>query len=175
MCCNPRLWFILIFMPFFLVACGFHLRGDIPLSPELGPMYIDTKTPFDPLVQGIENTLSAYHIELVDSPKSAHTILHIDDIQSSENLISVSASTNTRQYALSETLKMTLSDQKGRDIIPLSTLTATNPLTVDSSQILNASNQKQALTSEMQQALIQQLMTKLASHNTQKALASLKK
>lgn len=155
---------------FCLAACGFHLRGNVPLPKTLSPMYVATSTPYDPLVQAIEDTLTASHIELTDSPKKANTILRIIDIQSSESLVSVAASTNTRQYALSKTLRMELAGQKGKVIIPVSSLTATNPLTVDSNEVLNTSAQKQTLDGEMQQALVQQLMIRLGSLDTKRAL-----
>ncbi len=155
-----------------LGACGFHLRGNIPLPKTLSPMYIATNMPYDPLIQLIEDTLTASHIELTDSPKKASTILKIIDIQYTENLVSVAASTNTRQYTLSETLRMELTTQKGATIIPVSTLSASNPLTVDSNQVLNTSVQKQTLQQEMQQAIVQQVMIRLGSQNTKKALGA---
>lgn len=163
-------FFAAICLSVFLVACGFHLRGDIPLPRELSPMYIETSTPYDPLVQLIQNYLTASHIKLTESPKAANTILRIIDIQSAESLVSVAASTNTRQYALSETLHMDLTDKYGKVLIPVSTLTASNPLTVDSNEVLSTSSQKQTLTNEMRQALVQQLMIKLGSPNTKRAL-----
>lgn len=171
LCLNKVL--IAAFLSVFLVACGFHLRGNVPLSPNLGPMYVDTKTPYDPVVQAIENALTASHIELTDSPKSANTTLRIIEVKSGENLVSVSASTNTRQYSLTKTVILELIDSKGKTIIPVSSVTASNPLTVDSSQVLNMSSQKQAQDQEMQQALVQQVMLKLGSRNTTKALATL--
>ncbi len=155
-----------------IVACGFHLRGNIPLPKGLSPMYVATSTPYDPLVQSIESMLTASNIELTDSPKNANTTLRILDIQTSENLISVAASTNTRQYTLSETLRMELTGKKGKVIIPVSALTASNPLTVESNEVLNASAQKQTLTGEMQQSLVQQLMIRLGSRDTERSLAS---
>jgi outer membrane lipopolysaccharide assembly protein LptE/RlpB len=121
-----------------LVACGFHLRGNIPLPKTLSPMYISTTRPYDPLVQLIEDTLTASGITLTDIPKKASTILNIIDIQYAENLVSA--------------------------------LTATNPLTIDSNQVLNASAQKQTQEQEMRQAVVQQLMIRLGSPNTKKAL-----
>lgn len=169
---TPKQRFVWVcLLALFLVACGFHLRGNVPLPKTLSPMYISTSTPYDPLVELIEDTLTASHIQLTDSPKNASTILHIIDIQYTENLVSVAASTNTRQYALAETLHMELTTPKGKTIIPVSTLTATNPLTVDSNQVLNTSVQKQTLQQEMQQAVVQQLMIRLGAPNTKRALA----
>lgn len=154
-----------------LIACGFHLRGNIPLPAGLSPMYIETDSPYNPLVQAIKDHLTAYHITLADSPKTANTVLRIIHIETSESLVSVSASTNTRQYALAQTLKMELMGKKGQTIVPLSKLAATNPFTVESSQVLSASSQKQALVGDMQQALVMQLMAKLASQDAKHSLA----
>jgi LPS-assembly lipoprotein len=167
---NKR-FFWLAFFAIFLAACGFHLRGNIPLPKTLSPMYIATSTPYDPLVQLIEDTLTASHIELTDSPKTAKTILRIIDVQYSESLVSVAASTNTRQYQLLETLHMELTNKAGKVIIPVSALTASSPLTIDSNEVLNANAQKQTQNQEMQQALVQQLMIRLGSPNTASALA----
>lgn len=157
----------------FITACGFHLRGDIPLPSTLAPMYIDTKTPYNSLIDAIQATLSSYGIKQASSPKEANTILHILDIQSSEDLVSVSASTNTRQYAMKQTVTMELTDKNDKVIIPVSKITASNPLTVDSSQVLNMDSQKQTLSGEMNQAMVQQLMMKLGSNQTKTALAAL--
>lgn len=157
----------------FITACGFHLRGDIPLPSTLAPMYVDTKTPYNSLIDAIQASLSSYGITQAKTPKEANTILHILDIQSSEDLVSVSASTNTRQYAMKQTLTMELTDKNGKVIIPESKITASNPLTVDSSQVLNMDSQKQTLSGEMNQAMVQQLMMKLGSKQTKEALATL--
>lgn len=159
----------------FITACGFHLRGDIPLPSTLSPMYVDTKTPYNSLIDAIQSSLASYGIAQAETPKTASTILHILNIQSSEDLVSVSASTNTRQYAMKQTVTMELTDKNGKVIIPECKITASNPLTVDSSQVLNMDSQKQTLSGEMNQAMVQQLMMKLGSNNTKKALAALNK
>lgn len=170
---HKQRFFWISFLSLLLVACGFHLRGNVPLPKALSPMYIATNNPYDPLVELIEDTLTASHIELVDSPKNASTILKLIDIQYAENLVSVAASTNTRQYTLLEILRMELTTAKGKIVIPVSTLTASNPLTVDSNQMLNTSVQKQTLQQEMQQAIVQQLMIRLGSPNTARALSGI--
>lgn len=162
--------FPVFFFMLFLVACGFHLRGNIPLPTELSPMYIETTDPFHPTILAIQDGLEASKIAVAKSPSTANTILRIIDIKSTENLISVSASTNTRQYALVETVQIEVTDKTGKVIVPVSTLSGSNPFTVESNQILTAASQKDLLSDEMQQAIVQQLFARLGSKGAKTAL-----
>lgn len=153
-----------------LSACGFHLRGNVPLPPGLSPIYIETASPYDPFIQTLEETLTHRGIALAESPKDASTTLHIIRLNLAENLNSVSASTNTRQYTLVYSVEFELLGKKGQILLPQAALSTSSPVTVNSSQVLSTSSEEQTIKQEMQQRLVQQLMARLGAENTRKAL-----
>ena len=60
-----------------LTGCGFHLRGELPISNHLKQMYLETSSDFTPLSQAIEQTLSENNIRLMQTPENAQFILKV--------------------------------------------------------------------------------------------------
>ena len=149
----------------FLSACGFHLRGEAPLSPSLKNLYIQTADPYGALTRNLRVYLKTSGVELTDSPQSARTILHIISDTQSQQLLSVSGLQQTRQYNLLLTVVFEVTTPKGTILVPPQTLTESRILTTLSDQILSSTNEQTTLYQQMRLAIVYDIINRLSSHD----------
>lgn len=154
---------ITILLAILLVACGFHLRGEMQLALPLHRMYLQTNDPYGTLANNLRQFLKSSHVQLVSSPDHASTILAILRDESSQELLSVSGTQQTRQYNLRVTVIVEISDAKGRTLINPQTFSESRAITVQSDQVLGSSNEANLFYQQMRRDLAYAIMNRLAS------------
>src|SRR5579863_964212 len=91
-------FFLIFFLTMLLTACGFHLQGEMQLAKPLHRLYLQAPDPYSYLVRNLEDYLKMSQVQLAASPKEASTILTILRDDTSQELLSVSGTQQTRQY-----------------------------------------------------------------------------
>ncbi|OGT34950.1 MAG: hypothetical protein A3F11_06260 [Gammaproteobacteria bacterium RIFCSPHIGHO2_12_FULL_37_14] len=160
---NWRVSCLFFFFTLSLTACGFHLQGEMQLAPALHRLYLQTNDPYGHLANNLRQFLKASKVQLVSSPASASTILTIIRDESSQELLSVSGTQQTRQYNLRVTVVFEISDPNGIPLVNPQTLTETRAITVQSNQILGSSNEANLFYQQMRRNLAYAIMNRLAS------------
>jgi LPS-assembly lipoprotein len=153
------LWFCLLC----LAGCGFHLRGAVALAPPLQKMYLQTATPYGELAHNLRQGLTGAHAQLTNTPQEATTVLEILNEKSSQQLLSVGGTQQTRQYNLLLEVTFQVTTPKGIVVIPPQTVTEAQPLTVQADQILGGSNEQNNLYHQMRQNIVFTMMSRIAS------------
>lgn len=172
---NPLLKAMLaFFISTCLISCGFHLRGQVNLSPALQSLYIKTRTPYSDFTQNLRRYLKMSNVHLTDSAASATTVLQILSENSGQSLSGVNSTLQTRQYNLTLTINFQITDPNGTVLIPQLVATETRTLTVNSNQVLAGSNQADALNQDMRRAVIFDIMNILSSKNVTDVLNKVK-
>lgn len=146
-----------------LSACGFHLRGDIPLPPPLHKLYLQTTEPFGQLTRNLKQYLKFSGVVLVETPAEADTVLVILNETNSEQLLSIGGTQQTRQYNITLSVSFEVTDPHGRVLVPPETLHETRSLTILSNQILGGSNEENNLFVQMRRAIVYDILTRLSS------------
>ena len=146
-----------------LTACGFHPQGDAKLAPPLKKMYLQTADPYGNLARNLHDYLKMSHVQLVNSPDEADTILEIERDGNSQELLSVAGTQQTRQYKLIVTVVFAVSDNKGRTILAPQTMTEARVITVQANQILGSSNEASLYAQQMRRSLAIAIMNRLSS------------
>lgn len=144
-------------------ACGFHLQGEKQLAPPLHRMYLQTNDPYGPLARSLQQYMKMSHVRLVDSQAEADTVLVISGENTSQDLLGVSGTQQTRQYNLKISITMEITDRSGRTIINPETLSESRAITVQSNQILGSSNEVNLYYQQMRRALAYAIMNRIAS------------
>jgi LPS-assembly lipoprotein len=160
----------LFFLAALLSGCGFHLRGETELSPPLHRLYLQTNDPYGTLARSLRQYLKLSHVELVSSPAEASTILVILRDDTSEELLSVSGTQQTRQYNLKVTVVFEITDPKRRQLIQPQSLTETRTMTVQSNQILGSSNEANLFYQQMRLSIAYAIINRIASIEVSTAL-----
>lgn len=159
-----------------LTACGYHLQGKTVLAPPLQRMYLQTSDPYGQLAHSLQQYLKMSNVQLVSSPQQASTILVILSDATSQVLLSVGGTQQTRQYNLIVTVSFEIQDAHGRTILGVQTLSESTPITIQSNQILGSSNEANLFYQQMRRALAYAIMNRIASREVtsiiNKALSS---
>lgn len=146
-----------------LSACGFHPRGPMTLAPPLQTMYIQTDDPYGQLIKNLKVYLKISHVRLTNTPAEATSILEILSENTSEVLLNISGTQTTRQYNLTLTVSYRITDNKGNVLVNTQVATETRPLTINANQMLSGSNQAVSLYQQMRQAIVYDMVSRLAS------------
>ena len=148
-----------------LSACGFHLRGMVDVPKWLSDVAIITQNGNMELVSMLKSQLDSYNIHVNSEPESAHYWLVIKQVDYQQQIISVGASTNPRQYQLSLSISFSLQTRKGRVIMPDKTVQVMRQFTSNNNRILGSNEEERVLLSEMRQEAVNQMINRISRSN----------
>jgi LPS-assembly lipoprotein len=161
----------LIASVFLLTACGFHLRGQNELPPELKNLYLQSSNPYGQLELILKNTLDSMGVNLADSPQGAPVTLNIIRADLSHDNPNVVSSDQATIYNFTNTCTFTLIRNKTKSqIIVPQTISFTRQLTLQPNEILETSSEVDTLKDEMQRDMVSRILNVLNSQNVRKAL-----
>jgi len=164
--------FLLLIISIFLSACDFHLRGNYDLPAQLQNIYVDYTQPNDALVQGLKRALRRAKVNVVNQVSQADYILQIKSITQNPVLQATSTTGQVNTYAMQYTVKFSLQDKTGKDLLANQQVQSSEYYTIASSQLATNFNQQPNLTPALQQDVINQIMFRLGSKNTENILAT---
>ena len=167
-----RKLYLLTLICFFLSACGFHLQGKMQLAKPLRNIYLQTPDPYGTLARSLVEYLKMSKVTLASSPQTADTILVILQDNTSEELLSVSSTQQTRQYNLKVTVKFEITDAKDRIILAPQSLTEIRVITVQANQILGSSNEANLYYQQMRRAIAYAIMNRINSKEVSKIVVN---
>ena len=153
------------FAALLLSACGFHLQGEQKLAAPLHHLYLQSPDPYGHLARDLRQYLKMSNVQLAKIPGEADTTLTILQDASSQTLLSVSGTQQTRQYLLRVTVMFEISDKNGQTIVPPQTLAEARAITIQSNQILGSSNEANLYYQQMRRRLAYAIMSRISSHD----------
>jgi len=159
---NKLRYFLLLCLTL-LTSCGFHPQGQLQLSPQLHRIFVQAPDQYGYLVRSLQQSLKTSNVPLVSSSTEADTLLVILQDATSQNLLSVNGTQQTRQYNLIVTVIFQITDTKGRVIVTPQTLSESRVITIQSNQILGSSNEATLYYQQMRRVLANAIMNRLAS------------
>ncbi len=151
-----------IMLALFLCACGFHLRGMIDVPEWLTNVSIISEDGNNKeLLSLLESQLEGYKVKVNQDPKLSQYWLIINRTTYQQQITSIGASTNPRQYQLVLTVEFLLQTRKGDVVKPPGTVIVTRQLTVNNNRILGSNEEETVLISEMRQDAVIQIINRL--------------
>jgi|GEM_PF-833401 LPS-assembly lipoprotein len=160
----------LLLLSLLLTACGFHLQGEKQLAQPLHRMYLQTPDPYGQLAHSLKQYLKISGVELVPAPTEAVAILNVMRDDTSQELVSVSGTQQTRQYNLKVSITFEITDAKGVTIIAPQTLTESRTITIQSNQVLGSSNEANLFYQQMRRNLAYSILNRLASREVSRTI-----
>lgn len=153
-----------------LTACGFHLRGYEPLPPQLKVLHIESNSPGSLLAHELTQTLENSGIVIEKNAKAAPITLQILYDRLARQATSIGAGGQTTAYFLTYTATYQLIDRQGRIIAGPHSVSTTRNYSVTANQLLGDVNTEATLLEDMRRDIIHQMITRLDSPNTLRAL-----
>lgn len=150
-----------------LSACGFHLRGSngsfmLPFAtmnitlPDSSPLAIDLKR----YIRAIGST------EIVDTREAADATLEVladPEKTRTKSILSLNSNGRVREYQLGYSIQFRVVDKAGNQLLGLTNIGLTRPITFNESQVLAKETEEAALYRDMRNDLVQQIMRRLAA------------
>jgi LPS-assembly lipoprotein len=158
-----RLWVILLCLA--LTGCGFHLRGMAEIPPWLTNVTIMGDGAQVPLSTMTRSYLEGYHIHVNPDPSTAAYWLIINRADYRQQIVSIGASTNPRQYQLILTVNFVLQNNQGRIVVPPQQVVVTRQFTINNDRILGSNAEEDHFIREMRHEAIVQMVNILCRSN----------
>ena len=144
-----------------LVSCGFHLRGQVTIPENLKKLRLTSQIS-DPIVQQLKITLQKYGIIVVNAGQKAPSQLTIESLDHNTAFATTSANTNTKQYNITYNLTFSLFSEE-KPLLSHAVVSSSRTLTVNANRILGSDDEEITLKQEMQQELVQKLLTRVTA------------
>ncbi|MGR6035154.1 MAG: LPS-assembly lipoprotein LptE [Candidatus Nitrosoglobus sp.] len=153
---------VFLFSLLLLMGCGFHLRGNVQLSPLLTRTYVQGIPPYSELGVQIKRSLEANGVTVTSEPKNASATLSITYNQIQRQVLSVGGSTaKVQEYALKYVLQFQVTNPKGKILLPSQRIELMREYRFDALSVLSAGDQENLLREAMQKDIVQQILWRL--------------
>ncbi|HHT0593139.1 TPA: LPS assembly lipoprotein LptE [Legionella anisa] len=145
-----------------LSACGFHLRGMDNVPNWLNNVAIISENDDKQFISILQSRLEGSDVEVNPEPSRAKYWLIVNEVNLQQQIISVGASTNPRQYTLTLTVVFVLKTRAGQVINAPGRISISRELILNNNRILGSKDEESILIGEMKQDAVTQVIYRLS-------------
>lgn len=156
-----------------LTSCGFQLRKSFNLPPQLENTYVASDTTYNQLANDLRRQLISADNKLSNNVTNASSIINLNNIQKNQSNTGLDGNQTTQIINLSESVDFNITTPTGVVLVPTQSVSASRLLTAQSSSIISDVNQENVMYQAIERELVEDILDRLASHNTTEALAKL--
>jgi outer membrane lipopolysaccharide assembly protein LptE/RlpB len=131
---------------------------------------LQTNDPYGQVTRNLKQSLKLSGVHFAPTPQTANVVLIIISEETSQQLLSVGGTQQTRQYNLTLTVTFELTNPAGKVIVSPQSISETQPATLQANQILAGSNEVNDLYQRMRLAIVYDIMNRLSSRDVSTAL-----
>ncbi len=145
-----------------LTACGFQLRGEAALPPQMARTQMIIDDAHSTLARRVTILLERNGVKLVPA-EQATAVLEIPDNQVVTEVLTIGDNARVREYRVTHTVRFRLTDAQGQELVPWQTLRQAREISFDEQQILASSREQEYLREDLGETLAQLLVARLES------------
>ena len=158
---NARVSVVLVLILLF-TACGFQLREDMDLPPEMARTRMVIDDEYSLLARRVRSLLEQSGTRFV-AGDVATAFLEIPTNKVDIAVLTIGDNANVREYRVSHTVKFRVTDASGRELIRWQTIRQARELSFDAQNILAISREQEYLKQDLAETLARMLVTRLGS------------
>jgi len=151
---------VMLSLALVLAACGFQLRGQAQLPPEMNKTRLVIGDRYSTFGRRVRVLLEQAGVQIVTS-KNATAILEIPQNDVVTEVLTIGDNARVREYRISHTVRFRLLAADGSEIIPLQTIRQTREISFDEQQILAVSREQEYVKQDLANTLSRLLVTRL--------------
>jgi LPS-assembly lipoprotein len=155
-------WFLLLAFASLLTSCGFHLRGDPAVPPEMARTYIATDDRYSLFYRTFRRQLENAGAELVESPVEATAELAILTDDTGQRVLSVSARNVPTEFEVYYTVYYTVRSGE-RVLLGPQQHTLTRDYTYDETRVLGKAREEELLRKAIVEDLVRLVLIQVSS------------
>jgi len=143
-----------------LAGCGFHLRGQAQLPPEMRQTRLVIGDQYSMFARRVRVLLEGAGVQFVSST-DATAVLEIPQNDVVTEVLTIGDNARVREYRISHTVRFRVTAANGTEIIPLQTIRQTREVSFDEQQILAISRELEYVKQDLAGTLSRLLVTRL--------------
>lgn len=143
-------------------ACGFQLREDLELPPEMVQMRMVIDDPYSILARRVRVLLERSGATFVGS-KEAMALLEIPTNNVVTEVLTIGDNARVREFRISHTVRFRVTAADGRELIPWQTIRQARELSFDEQKILATTREQEYLKQDLAETLARMLVLRLGS------------
>ena len=143
-------------------GCGYHLRGEANLPPEMQKTRLIIDDEYSTLARRLRVMLERNGVEFVAADQ-ATAILEIPQNQIVTEVLTIADNARVREYRVTATVKFRLTDTRGQELIGWQTLRQSREISFDEQRILASSREQEYLREDLAETMAQLLVARLES------------
>ena len=156
--CTLRSGLLLVLLAI-LTACGFQLRGDLNLPPEMARTQLQIADEYDPFARELKRLLTRSGVTLVEDDPTA--LLEIPTNRARREILSVGDSARVREFRVRYRVEFHLTDAAGNVLQPRRTAEQSREVVFDEREILASQREEEYLEEELARTLARQVLRML--------------
>ena len=157
-----RLLLTMLSLSLLCSACGFQLREDAELPPEMAQTRMVVEDENSTLARRVRVLLEQTGVQFVGS-NQATAFLEIPLNSVVTEVLTIGDNARVREYRITHTVRFRVTDAEGKDIIPLQTMRQAREISFDEQEILATSREQEYLKQDLAETLSRLLVTRLES------------
>lgn len=167
-----KLFFIplLILLCCLISQCGFRLKNQNRLPPQLRMLYLSSDQPYDKFTILLKQNLTQMGLKLTESSQAAPVTLKIIEAQLTHSAPDITTSDKARTYDLTYRVQFALEGTGGKIFLPAQEISTKKSLTLNPGQTLYSNNELSLVKQEMQREAITLLLYRLETQKVRDAL-----
>ncbi len=152
---------LLLLLTLSITACGFHLRGNIPLSDSVKNMYLSA--PEGSFKEQLEEVLTRAGANLSSSPAGADVVLVVTNAASNRTIGTLDDQGKANSYNLVFKVNYILNDAEGTAIRPSKSLKESRRYNFDPSTVVETEAEEAELQISMEQDISLRIVRQLST------------
>jgi len=143
-------------------GCGFQLRNDVELPPQMAKTQMVVDDEYSTLARRVRVMLEQSGVQFVNG-NEASAILEIPVNNVVTDVLTIGDNARVREYRISHTVRFRLLDAQGQELLGWQNLRQAREVSFDEQRILAGSREQEYLEKELAETLSRLLVTRLES------------
>jgi LPS-assembly lipoprotein len=143
-----------------IVGCGFHLRGQADLSPELAKTHIVGVSPYSEFAANLRQQLRANGVQIVDAEQSTST-LRITRNVGGKRVLSVDQNGKVLEFELYSVISFEVRGQNKTILLKNQTISLSRSFLFDVNDVLGKAEEEALLREDLQEDVVRLIIYRL--------------
>ena len=141
-------------------GCGFQLRTDVDLPPEMAKTRMVINDEYSTLARQVRNMLEQNGVQFV-SMDDATAVLEIPVNNVATDVLTIGDNARVREFRISHTVRFRLVDADGQVLLDWQNLRQAREVSFDEQKILAGSREQEYLEKELAETLSRMIVSRL--------------
>jgi LPS-assembly lipoprotein len=157
--------FVVFSLAIIVAGCGFKLRGEADLPPELAKTYIKTNrppgAPPSSLARTLEDLLVANGVEVTESPLGATAVIELVEENIRRRVVASDSIGDTREYTFTLEVAYRVARPNGHALLPMDTIRLARDIIYAETEVLGRQEGEAITLREMESSAAQTIVRRL--------------